>query len=343
MTAAWKIDGTSGRRICSAREVSMRIRSFVPALLFLSTLACSNKPSSATLMSEDDSVELVSKSGSGQATLLVDGRRSSCVNDDVVHGSGQIPIKNLRSPSSCNSEVAVFASDNESKLLSPGWTDGGDGVKVNMAPALSIPLAIWVMYSSEPNFLTLQYAVSLDVLRATQLYDDEQCGVVFTAAQTDIHDVRQGNFPASLVDADCTQSLAAFKAVGDDSAKGKLNVYYIKTAAGNLGSACVDGTSNVILIADLRNNEVLAHELGHALSLGHPNDLTDHQGVSADNMMMSPQSTPGSLTLGQCFRANFDNGSLLVRGGIRTGRDCPHPAASASTSTPQCPALKLDP
>jgi hypothetical protein len=324
----------------------MSRRLFLPPLLLLSTLGCSNTPPSVSSESAD-SIELVSKLGSGQATVVLDGRRDDCVIDEVVRGSGQMPVTNLRRPEGCHSEVAVFASDNESKLLGPGWTDGNDAIKVTMTRTLEIPLAIWILYSSEfgdnNNFAFVKSVVTTEVSLASKLFDTEQCGVTFTIDDNDIID-KQTDFPYHLANGDCNdpQTLAEFKNVGFQS--GKVNVYYIMSVVGNQGRSCLDGRSNVILIGDRRTDVILAHELGHALSLDHPNDLADYQGVPSDNMMMRTPSTPGSLTLGQCFRANFHTGSLLVRSGFRqSNRDCPHPTTSASTKTNDCPALNLEP
>lgn len=304
----------------------------LPALtLALSLLvACSGQPrAGATPAREADDV--VSMASTRPVTVLLDGRRAACANDERVSGTGSIPVGNILTPGSCPSELAAFAESHAMHLLAPlaAWTDaGGDVVSISMTSLLDVPLAVWIMHQNRSN--TRAAEVEVEVNRAAQLYDTGQCGVEFTAA---VSDVSRRSFPSDLLGAGCDR-LADFKAVGFQA--GRVNVYYTRTANGFQGLQCPDGNSDILLIgATINDSETLAHELGHALSWGHWNTT---QGNGGDNLMLSPGSFRNSLSLGQCFRANANSGSVLNRLSVRTGptRDCPDGVATAS-----CPALAI--
>jgi hypothetical protein len=172
--------------------------------------------------------------------------------------------------------------------------------------------------------------VEFEVNRASQLFDTEKCGMEFTVAVNP----RTTGFGSDLIDAGC-ERLADFKQVGEEA--GKINVYYIRSVNGNQGQRCLDGNSDVLLIGAAGNDsETLAHELGHALSLGHWNDT---QGFAGDNLMLSPGSNRDSISIGQCFRANINVDSVFQRSGISkwASRTCPDAATNSS-----CPSLAVE-
>ena len=217
------------------------------------------------------------------------------------------------------------------QLLAPlsSWTDnGGDVVNVTMNGLANVPLAVWIMFQNTSG--TRQVEVNLEVNRAAELFDTQRCGAEFNAT---VVDVSQSTFDIELLDATCARG-ADYKKVGFQG--GKVNVYYIRTVDGNQGQRCEDGSSDLLLVgASTNDSETLAHELGHALSLGHWNDT---QPASGSNLMLSPATERNSLTLGQCFRTNLNATSLLNRSGIRSGptRSCPD-----GTQNSGCPALTV--
>ena len=225
----------------------------------------------------------------------------------------------------------MFAEGHSMQLLAPlsTWTDsGGDVVNVTMNGLAKVPLAVWIMFQNTSG--TREAEVNLEVNRAAELFDTHRCGAEFNAS---VVDVSQSTFNIDLLDGTCAQ-IADLKKVGFQS--GKVNVYYLRTVDGNQGQRCEDGASDLLLVgATINDGETLAHELGHALSLGHWNDT---QPATGSNLMLSPASGRNSLTLGQCFRTNVNAGSLLNRSGIRTGptRSCPD-----GTQNSSCPSLAL--
>ena len=73
-----------------------------------------------------DTINLGASNGSNAAVLL-DGRRTSCVDDELRSGSGSLSVDNVMTPGTCSSEMAVFAEGHSMQLLAPlsSWTDNG--------------------------------------------------------------------------------------------------------------------------------------------------------------------------------------------------------------------------
>lgn len=306
----------------------MSLRALAVLVLAFTVVACFHD-------STKDKIDLVGHAGVGPATVLVDGRRGeNCPDDEPSHGSRQIEVDNLLSPAHCRPEVLVFADSHAMNLQFPvtSWTDdGNDVLTVNMTGLINVPVVVWTMYgATQDNVLD-------DVDRATNLFDDERCGVEFTATITDIS---TATFDPTLVDASCSR-LTEFKNITlADGTKafrdGSINVYYIRTVNDAQGEWCPEALWDSILIGTTRKDEeTMAHELGHALSLRH---WEDTQGFEGDNLMLSLASPRNSLSIGQCFRSNESNASVLIRGKLRPGegRDCPDDANS-----PECPRLAI--
>ncbi len=65
------------------------------------------------------------------------------------------------------------------------------------------------------------------------------------------------------------------------------------------------------------DSETLAHELGpRDVAPAHTNTVPN---IPADDLMMSPTASPGTLTVGQCFRANVNTNSVLNSLPVRSG------------------------
>ena len=113
----------------------------------------------------------------------------------------------------------------------------------------------------------------------------------------------------------------------------QLNVYYVNGAFTGLN--CI-ADRNIIVIGTTANNQTLAHEFGHAYSLGHTNNLA---GFGANNVMVGGGASRTHFSEGQDFRMNVNPTSALNANGVRTGptRTCPD-----ATTSQNCPALALD-
>jgi hypothetical protein len=267
-----------------------------------------------------DEVHLNSVAGSDSPTIVLSGRRTQgCVKEDVAHGSPNVAIENLLSSRNCPSEVAAFAKSNAMSLKNTvgKWSDAsGDVVDITMRAPYVVPLNIFIMSGGgvSHSLTARQNEATMDVRRASQLYDDAQCGIVFSTGVP--MDERRGNFLPDLLNAECRGNVEKFKAVdAQRTALKGINVFYTDGPSGLQGQMCRDAASAVIVITQSSGNETLAHELGHALTLEHTNTAP---GMPLADLMMSPSSYPGSLTIGQCFRTNVEPTSVLNSSMFRT-------------------------
>lgn len=286
--------------------------------------------SSQVVIPTTDQIDLDNNAGNDNAVVLLDGRRSSgCADDEVWRGNDKIDVNNVLAPGGCNCEVAVFSDDDAMQLIENvnAWTDSvGDLLRVDLTPdLLQMPVTIWVMHGP---FAATQALVINDMARANQLYNSMNCGIGFQTAA--INDVTTDPNTAGLIDANCTKAADLRNQIG--FINNNLNVYYVRNP-GARGWWC---GNNTILIGSGADNESLAHEIGHALSLGHTNAVA---GIPGTNLMVTGGVGRNSITEGQCFRCNVNTNSRLNLNGVRAGatRNCPD-----GTTNDRCPDLSLD-
>ncbi len=289
-----------------------------------------------------DLISLSAMRGSDVATTVSTGRRGGCDPYAVSLGSPMVFVTNYEAAGGCPSELAVFAKANAMRLqdTTAVWTNSYfDIASVAMQDPYAVPLNVFVMSGDALNHdVAVRMARAKDDLAAaSQLWDGNQCGVTYTT--TYLGDATRGKFTPDLLMASCTENVARFKAVDDQTAVKGINVFYVDGPSDVQGQTCLDGSSAVILITLWSGNETLAHELGHALSLQHTNWTSSQpwlNGMPQDDLMNSPSTYPAELTIGQCFRANVNDVSRLNTLPVRTEatRSCPD-----STTGDTCPAL----
>lgn len=276
-----------------------------------------------------DWIRLKALAATRRAAILVDGRRQNgCVDDEQWRAAPDVGVSNLLLPPACASEVAVFAIDNAALFAGNvnAWTNmPTDTLGMTLQPAIQVPITVWVM---QGPFATTSAQVNADVARATTLLNTMQAGV--TVAATINNQTNNANTNA-LLNANCGNANALRTQIGFTN--NRLNAYYLNNP-GARGWFC--GNNTLIVSATLSDNESLAHEIGHAFSLGHTNAIA---GMSATNLMATGGLGRDNVTTGQGFRINFNDTSALVTNGLRTAipRFC-----RDTDVTQQCPALSLD-
>ncbi len=311
--------------------------------------------SPSTMPPASDVVSLDNNVSTDNAVVLLDARRTAgCANDEVWRGAGVIAIGNALSNAACPSEVAVFSNHNAMQLVEnvPAWTDPpGDKLTVPLTPPWQVPVVIFVVkgpYTAASGGGNGDAAHD-EAARANDLYGPMNCGV---ALQTTVVDATANPSAPGLLTRKCSQADSLRRQIG--FAPGQLNVYYIEDVkreepppegtdsvrgamCGLVLSSPTPDDRNTILVSTLyKDAETLAHEVGHAFSLGHSNLVP---GLPATNLMYGTGVARNSLTESQCFRVNVNPGSALNVNGVRTGptRTCVDAAISAT-----CPALSLD-
>jgi hypothetical protein len=278
--------------------------------------------------------------------VMMDARTAAgaagCTDDQVLRSTGSNTFANLLAAAGCNSEIAVFATDNAMRFDTPvnTWTNAvGDLHTMPLQPVLSMPVSVWVA-----NGGAVAQAVN-DIANANLLYRQNKIGVQFAATQNNV----SGNAAAvATIGAASCGAVGAIRASAWYTANA-LNIYYVN--GGFTGENCARtipvGDGNISYLGTIANLASLAHEIGHAFGLrpagsgGHTNTVA---GFGNNNIMWGG-GPPGRdhFSLGQAFRMNTHTdawgGTMLINDGLvpGPGRACP-----PLTTTTTCPALVLD-
>lgn len=290
--------------------------------------------------------------GSNVAAIHKGRRGTGCPGLEVQRGINIIDVGDMRSNGPCAAEATVFPYDKAVQLINPvtAWSDSlGDVLTVDLKQdRLQMPVVIYIL--RDPLNETIEQA-KMDLDRADSLYNTMGCGLGFNFDTLRIEDKRNEAQRGFLLKTSCEfvggpgVLYSLIGEIGYDP--NALNVYYIQnhdSVPEWKGENCEKfGYPNMVLVSPSSDSETLAHELGHAFSLDHPNEL----GIDLlHNIMNSPGENRTSFTKGQCFRCNIDGDSFVVTSGIRAGsgvrgaaesRPCPN-----NVTDDRCPALATD-
>jgi len=260
------------------------------------------------------------------------------VNDELFHAVTQKAVGNFVTPMAVPSDVAVISKDNAFELLEfvDDWTDpAGDRVTVQLRPPWTLPLTIWRLGGNSVEKSNGGIPIAIELWEQHYLgaqlvptYEDPTDDVIEKANKLLI------TTTAKLCSPELKQALLA-ENLHDD---GAINLYYVNadkavTDKPWVGMTCTADPSIVVIGKDAAYFTA-AHEIGHALSLGH---VTTAQGVGSNNVMIDAGILKlEDATLGQIYRANLNPMSFLNWAGIRSGptRFCPDLADSWS-----CPPI----
>ncbi len=183
---------------------------------------CATKPGPS-----QDIVHLNGMTGKTKAIVLLDGQRTGkCVSDETLRGNPDVEAGNVIGGASCNTELVVMSQDNAMTMLPKmtAWTaKTGDEVKVSMAPAIRVPLTVWVL---QKPFKTTKADVEKHVARASQLFRSMDAGLQI--GPVSINDVTGNKAAAALLKAGCDKT-PEFKKIGYTARR--LNVYYVAEPA----------------------------------------------------------------------------------------------------------------
>jgi hypothetical protein len=286
----------------------------------------------------EDKIVLLGNDSGDAASVLMDARRSSgCVLEEERRGGGTIGLGSVLSNGRCRSEVAVFSDDDAMKLVEgvTTWTDPlGDTLNIKLSPnRLMAPVTVWLARAGSLATATA------DINNANLLYNTNNSGIGFNATFNDV----SGNPAAvtTILNSDLCFNLPALQASAFFT-PGRLNVYYIDRAF--TGFNC-NADRNIQFIGTTANNQSLAHEFGHSMSLDHTNGNPD---FPVNNVMIGGGSSRTHFSDGQSFRMNAQCQSSLNVNGTRTGpqRNCPNTipgqAVCPATTSTHCPPLQTD-
>ena len=165
-----------------------------------------------------DVIRTMSMRGTDHPTVLVNGKLDgNCDHHRIYSGTGDIEVDNYQQAGNCVSEAEVFARGNAMgfKDAVPIFTDQhGDVVDVPMNIPPDVPLRVFVMAPDLGAMLPAdrQREAGDNVTLATQIYDDNRCGLTFSVVGQ-VFDATSDPFNPSLLTASCLGHEADFDAI----------------------------------------------------------------------------------------------------------------------------------
>ena len=277
----------------------------------------------------------------GEVGLFVDGQSGpTAINDFRVSlddpGIAQFSVGTYSLASAPNrNEVIGFGQERSPTRLQTQWTDGEDSFNFGLEQPIAVDLTFWIVQGPVDTAI---FRINTGLVESDAIWSDERTGL-FVGDYT-INDVTD--------DPDITDAI--LNAVGgnniniDDFSNnigfdmGRINVYWINTVNGGAMTGWSDFGERIVMGFESYGH-LLTHEIGHALSLVHPEDGGLGGEFDSKNVMTAASNSRSLLSEGQIFRAHFGpdsavNAVLMARPGQPEANCDPY------NGSPECPDLE---
>jgi hypothetical protein len=282
---------------------------------------------------------------------------------------GEVSIGNFTPSDKYPGKLIIFSNSGPPTLWPPTtqesplrWTDGSDLVEVALEDTYSIPVYVWILTATfntdDPLYRVTPLRKAIEAhITTSRIWAAERQGIRFSTF-TIIDATQDSDAPALRDNFNCSNTQRITSDIGFVS--GAINVYYVNAVYGwpDYGIFCdVPGTSTYVIALGIQSSDdLLAHEMGHAL-LGpdhidclstdpHPNCPNPAPGPFFDttNVMHGASTERKGITEGQTFRAVFNRESVInslynARPGLITASSfCGNTVVT--TTDPNCPPVQ---
>jgi len=291
----------------------------------------------------DDTITLIGLGAGEQAGVLVTEQQpGGSIQSHVlmdISSTGTVSGNFTGSPGA----VTVFSDNHAPSAVTHNRTSGSDSLTLTLEPNYCFPLQVWIV--SGDNVEKQKGNATEAKITAGEIWRSEKQGLCLIESDPiDVTNKRVDDQPLASkygIMVGCEMADAIQKDAG--SSDNAVNVYYFQMVRPFVGDGTTYGEwcgGTVVLMGSNTSSHLLAHELGHALSLIH---IDDRPAFDTANVMHSASDDRNSLTEGQTFRAIVNETSIINRSfNMRPHKITHNPDCLEwdTTTDPICPAIQ---